>query len=335
MNRFKTPKFWYPSQTQRMPLMATALMPLSYIYSFFYTLHQSFSLPYKAEVPVVCLGNIVAGGTGKTPTALALMDLNQKVNFAQNPYFLLRGYGGAEIGPLLVDPQIHTAWDVGDEALILAQKAPTIVSADRAAGAQLAQSLGADFLIMDDGLQNPGIYKDIKILVINGEMGFGNGKILPAGPLRQPLAQGLDNADAYIVIGDDHANILSQLPKDKPILKTKIEIDQDSAVDRTQNYIAFAGLGYPDKFFNFLKRDCQMDILETVAFSDHYPYSEEDIRKLKSKAQDHSARLITTEKDFMRIPNTVCGEIDVMQISITFDAPQKLIDLIQAIEKQI
>jgi tetraacyldisaccharide 4'-kinase len=334
MNPLKTPSFWYRSLGIPAPFVENALRPLSALYGLFFDLHQRSKSPYKAEIPVVCLGNIVAGGTGKTPTALAIMDLICNSKCARNPYFLLRGYGGAEIGPLLVDPQIHSAWDVGDEALILARSAPTIIAADRAAGVKHAQMKGADLVLMDDGLQNPGIHKDLKFLVLNGEMGFGNQKLLPAGPLRQPLKDGLNTADAFILIGDDTRGIIQSLPQNKPLIKARIIQSNSATLDQNAPYIAFAGLGYPQKFFDFLKNAAHFNVVEALPYPDHFPYEEHHILKLKEKARALNARLITTEKDFMRIPNTVCGEIDVMPISIVFDAPQTLIDLIKTIEKQ-
>lgn len=326
---FKTPKFWYRDLTTPPPMSEKILSVFSWIYRALYKIHQLSKIPYKAEIPVLCLGNLVAGGTGKTPTALAIFDLIKKESIAQSPYFLLRGYGGAEVGPLFVDTQKHTAWDVGDEALILAKKAPTIVAADRAGGAKLAQSKGADFIIMDDGLQNPGIHKDIKIIIINGEMGLGNQKLIPAGPIRQPLSEGLNSAHGFIMIGEDQRDIKRWLPPSKILIKAHIKKSDCNNVDLGAPYIAFAGLGYPQKFFNFLKHEAGLNIIKTIEFCDHYPYTEEDILKLRTTADRLNCKLITTEKDFLRIPASVHQDIEIMHIDMVFDEPQLLAQLIK------
>lgn len=298
----KTPSFWYPQGTRKTPWEAAALKPLAFVYAFFYRLHQGFVEPEKIEIPVVCIGNLVAGGTGKTPTSIAVLEFLKQEGFAKKPYFLLRGYGGAERGPVVVNPEKHTAWDVGDESLILARHAPTIVSADRVAGAELARSQGADLVLMDDGLQNPGIQKDFSIIVVNGEMGFGNKHMMPAGPLREPLKRGLSKGDAFILIGEDKTAVSALLPPGKPVINAHLETEQDSIPSKKQRYFAFAGLGYPDKFFNYLKGDLGLDVVETKAYADHYPYGEYDLQELHTQASGLEAALITTEKDRLRLP---------------------------------
>jgi tetraacyldisaccharide 4'-kinase len=319
MSALKTPAFWYRRPEDPPAPLESALAPLSRLYAFFYRLHQSSKTPYRSTIPVACIGNVVAGGTGKTPTALALMDLIRQAGLAQNPHFLIRGYGGSERGPVLVDPLMHSAWEVGDEALILVRSAPTIVAADRAAGAQFAERRGADLLLMDDGLQNPGLHKDLKIIVLNGEMGFGNKRLIPAGPLRQPLGEGLGKADAFILIGPDTRGALADLPAGKPILRAALRAKPSQPIDTSARYIAFAGLGYPDKFFNFLKESVKLDIVDTVRFADHCPYGESDLRMLEARARAHNARLITTEKDFLRIPKINAPEIDVIPVEMAFE----------------
>ena len=298
----KTPQFWYRDKGTAAPPLEKMLEPISYLYELGYRLHQNSRDAAEAGLPVLCIGNIVAGGTGKTPTALAIMDIIHKNSLAKKPFFLIRGYGGGEVGPLLTDPAKHTAWDTGDEALILSKAAPTIVAIDRIGGAELARRKGADLVLMDDGLQNPGIRKDIRIIVINGEMGFGNEKILPAGPLREPLETGIARADAFIFLGADTRGVRDKLPQDKPIFEAILCPAFGKLPPQDKAYIAFAGLGYPEKFFKFLKEDLRFNIVDTVKFSDHYPYNETDIRNLAQKAQTAGAELLTTEKDMMRIP---------------------------------
>ncbi|MEZ5919452.1 MAG: tetraacyldisaccharide 4'-kinase [Alphaproteobacteria bacterium] len=298
----RTPSFWYRPAESRAPLKERFLAPLSRLYMLGYRIHRLFVKPQKASTPVLCVGNLVAGGTGKTPAAICLVETLRKHGLARNPYFLVRGYGGAEIGPLLVDPAKHTAWDTGDEALLLARSAPTIVSPNRIIGAQMAADRGADIIIMDDGLQNPGIHKDIKLAVINGEMGFGNGKTLPAGPLRQPLAQGLQQVDAFILVGEDKRNALKLIPEGKTVLRATLKTSDHADISKKKTYLAFAGIGYPQKFFTFLQETVGLNLAEAVPFPDHYPYEESDLKMLHEKARALGAELLTTEKDFLRLP---------------------------------
>ena len=325
----KTPSFWYRGAQQTPQVAEILLTPFSKLYGLGYSIHRKLKTPYKANIPVICIGNISAGGTGKTPTAIALLKTVKASGLAKNPFFLIRGYGGAEKGPMSVNLGKHTAWDVGDEALILAKHAPTVVGGDRAASAKHAENEGADMLILDDGLQNPGIFKDLSLVVINGEMGFGNLKPLPAGPLRQPLDEGLKLADAFIIIGDDQRNVGDLLPKDKPVLHANLCPGADGTFDKTKPYMAFAGLGYPAKFFKFIREKLGLNLIETIAFSDHHPYIEDDIRRLKTKAQDLGATLITTEKDFLRIPLSENDDIEIVPVDMRFKDEDTLTALIK------
>jgi len=310
-----TPSFWYPKDGDHTPVKAKLLQPLSCLYGLGFKIHQTIKTPQKVDIPVVCIGNLSAGGTGKTPTCLSVLEIVKESGIVKNPHFLMRGYGGAERGPLLVDRNKHSAWDVGDESLILSEAAPTIVSADRYSGAKLASAYGADLVIMDDGLQNPGIHKDIKIIVVNGEMGFGNGRVMPAGPLREPLQSGLKKADAFLLIGEDRTNVTSLLP-DKPLFHGKLEVAKDDVPPKDQPYLAFAGLGYPEKFFNFLTQDLKYDIVESIAFADHCPYARNDLLVLREKAKAQGAKLITTKKDFLRLPKGYKEDVFVLPVTM-------------------
>lgn len=314
-----TPSFWYPDDQNASSLQASLLKPLSWLYQCGYKIHQKSVDAEKAEIPVICIGNLSAGGTGKTPTCVSFVKHLKDAGVTKNPYFLIRGYGGAERGPLLVDPDKHSAWDVGDEPLILAQHAPTVISANRVEGAKLAALNGADMVIMDDGLQNPGIHKDLKIIVINGEMGFGNGLMLPAGPLREPLKDGLKNADAFLIIGDDKKNASDSLPHGSTIFRASLKADEKKLPSKAQNYIAFAGLGYPQKFFDFLKHDLGYTVVDTLAFADHCPYTRKDVQALRQKAKDADALLLTTEKDYLRLPRGYKDDIYTIPVSMTFE----------------
>lgn len=330
----KTPRFWYRSPDTPPLFTERALGPLSCLYRFFHFLHRYSKIAYVSDIPVLCLGNIVAGGTGKTPAALAILKIVKEHNLARNPFFLSRGYGGAESGPLLVNAGEHTAWDVGDEPLILCKHAPTVVSADRAEGARFAKARGADLIIMDDGLQNPGLRKDLKLVVINGEMGFGNMKLLPAGPLRQPLAHGLRNADGFILIGEDKRDVLKLLPEEIPLIRASLQPTEGPLPARSERYLAFAGLGYPEKFFSFLRQTANLNIVETVIFADHYPYNKNDILALSRRAEELGASLITTEKDAVRLPAVEDVTINIMGVEMIFEDPQIPAGLIKSILKR-
>jgi len=319
-----TPSFWYPKGGADLPLEAKLLKPLSWLYQCGFKIHQGVNNAQKAEIPIICIGNLSAGGTGKTPTCISFIDHLRDAGIAKNPYFLMRGYGGAERGPLLVNLDKHSAWDVGDESLILAQHAPTIISADRVAGARLATAQGADVVIMDDGLQNPGIHKDLKIIVVNGEMGFGNGLMMPAGPLREPLSSGLGKADAFFLIGKDVSNARALLPEGVPVFEAKLKADEEQLPSKDPKYLAFAGLGYPEKFFNFLKDELGYNVVETLAFADHCPYERQDVQDLRKRAQEQDAMLITTTKDYLRLPKGYKEDIFTVPVSMTFKAPKKL-----------
>lgn len=328
---FKTPAFWYRDpETTSPPLLEKILAPASWLYRAGFEIHQRSSTAQTSEIPIVCIGNLNAGGTGKTPTALALMQMIKTYSLARNPFFLLRGYGGGQRGPLLVDPKIHDAWDTGDEALILAGKAPTIVSADRNLGAELALRKGADLILMDDGLQNPTIRKDIKIIVINGEMGFGNGRMIPAGPLREPLGRGLAGADAFILIGEDKRGVLSLLPRDKPVIQAYLINEPQQAPLPDKFYLAFAGLGYPEKFFTFLREDMGLNVVETVTFPDHYPYNSYDLETLRDKALRIGAELITTQKDYLRLPKHEGFTVHSVPVRMNFQDESGLAAFLQS-----
>lgn len=324
----KTPTFWYRPQSSTAPLVEKLLTPVSWLYAVGHALNQRLHKAQKIDVPVICIGNLVAGGSGKTPSALSLMSLIKQSGMVQNPHFLTRGYGGAHKGALEVNPRRHSAADCGDEALLLARTAPTIASRNRAAGGQFAAQNGAGLIILDDGLQNPSIYKDINIVVINGEMGFGNGRLLPAGPLRESLQNGLKNADAFILIGEDKRDILATLP-DKPVFQARFSTAPDDLPPKDKAYIAFAGLGYPQKFFTYLRDDLGYDVIETISFADHHTYTQQDMNNLQATAKQHGAALITTEKDYVRLPSALNFKINTLPITLSWQNEAALITFLK------
>ena len=313
---FKTPKFWYAP----MGLKAYALTPLAWLYQIGHRLNQAFKpAPYKANIPVICIGNAVAGGSGKTPTAIAVMALIKENNVVQNPVFVTRGYGGTNQDAYEVDVQNYDVTASGDEAYLLAQHATTIIAKNRADGAKLAESLGADLIIMDDGLLNNSLHKDITFLVIDRAVDFGNSKTIPAGPLREPLSRILPKSDAVICIG-------AALHSDKPVFEATI-ISEAKTIDTTQKYIAFAGLGRPEKFKHTLE-DLGADILGWHEFADHHAYSADEINDLQKEANTKNATLITTEKDHIRLPTSLKSQVQTLAITLEIKGKKSLTDFL-------
>lgn len=304
-----TPTFWYAKKPNALSFVLT---PLSWLYALGGAVHHAVSRPYRCGVPVICVGNLVAGGSGKTPTAIALLELIKTNGLAENPVFLTRGYGG-------------------DEDKILSKYAPTIVNANRAEGAREAVKQTADMIIMDDGFQNPSLQKDISLIVIDGAMGFGNKQIIPAGPLRQHLRKGLRHADGFIVIGEDLRDVTSNLPKDTSRFGAKFVPVKE--LDKSKSYFAFAGLGYPQKFFDTLEGALGKPLADTESFPDHHPYSEQDILKLRERAAALDATLITTEKDAVRLPALARTEIEVLPVKLQWKDEEKLVSYLKSILK--
>jgi tetraacyldisaccharide 4'-kinase len=315
----KSPEFWRSDVKSAWPYV---LSPLSWIYSKADAINRSMITPEKADVPVICVGNIVAGGAGKTPVALAIARLFQVEG--KQPHFLTRGYGGKLEGPVRVVLVVHSFEDVGDESLLLAEVAPTWVAKDRQAGAGAAISAGADVIIMDDGFQNPGLYKDISLLVIDAEYGIGNGRILPAGPLRESFSSGIDRADALVLVGQhtgmseiNHSNI------NKPVYSAMILPRQAGDVLSGENVVAFAGIGRPEKFFNSLAfAGC--NLIDCISFADHHVYKQQEIMKMVELSAANGAALVTTRKDFVRLPSEAKLMVTVFDIDLHFEDPEPL-----------
>ncbi len=326
----KSPKFWQKKNT----FLGKVLSPLGGIYAWGLRRKLKKTKSYRSKIPVVCIGNLVMGGVGKTPLAVSVAEYF-KMN-GMRPVFLTRGYGGG-LSNVLVDLDKHTAKDTGDEALLLARIAPTIVDADRARGAKTAEKIGADVIIMDDGFQNPQLVKDLSFAVFDGRYGFGNGKVFPAGPLREPVEDGLQRADAFIVVGKDKAGIKEWIDKrfmSLPFIGTHIEQDVAKIAQLSgKKVFAFAGIGYPDKFFDML-RDYGCDVVETQAFSDHYPYTDEDMTDLIARADKLEAVLVTTAKDGVRIAPRFLPQVQIVEAYMVWDTPDAMCALLSALHKK-
>jgi tetraacyldisaccharide 4'-kinase len=298
----KTPAFWYRSQSSPAPFIEKAMVLFSPLYQIGHKINTR-KTAYKSTIPVICVGNAVAGGSGKTPSALALHAILQNNNIKSNPAFLTRGYKGSIKEPTLVDINHHDFHETGDEALLLAQKGQTIISPYRAAGARLAEHHSADIIIMDDGLQNPTLHKDLSFMVIDGMAGFGNFKTLPAGPLRENLDDAFARTDAFIIIGHDKRNVGAILPQNKPLFFAGVEADTSNLPDRKNPILAFSGLGQPDKFYRLLI-DLGYEVKSWHPFADHHEFTIDELNRMAAIAHTDHLTMVTTEKDHMRLKNS-------------------------------
>lgn len=318
----RAPDFWQADSNA-----ARLLDPIGRLYGLAGTVRRHLTTPKRAGVPVICIGNLTIGGAGKTPAAIAVA-ARLKANGA-NPHLLTRGYGGRERGPIRVDPARHDAAAVGDEPLLLARTAATWVSADRVAGARTAVAAGASHIVMDDGLQNPHLAKDLTFLVVDGAVGFGNRRLLPAGPLREPIGQGLSRVDAVIVIGEDRVGVRALLPEGLTTLSAALQ--PAGTVDhlRGRRLLAFAGIGRPGKFYETLE-GLGVVLVATRSFPDHHRYQEGEIVDLLRQARQFDAACITTEKDHVRLPKNLENTVENLPVNLGFQEPESLDRLLSA-----
>ena len=294
----ETPFWWY----RKKGAFASALAPLGGIYGRIAERRFAGVAPYRSALPVICIGNFTAGGGGKTPTAIAVASLLKALG--AKPAFLTRGYGGKSAGPVLVAKGV-SAEVVGDEPLLLAEVAPTMVAADRAAGAKAIEATEAGAIVMDDGFQNPSLAKDLSLVVVDAGAGIGNGLVMPAGPLRAPLAEQMARAGALVVIGDGGraAPLIEAFARNgKPVIKARMVPRQDKRWLTVLPVIGFAGIARPSKFFDTLRGNGAR-LIDARSYPDHYRYSDRQARSLLKEAKDYNAMLVTTEKDWVRLPD--------------------------------
>jgi tetraacyldisaccharide 4'-kinase len=287
--------------------MARLLAPLGRLYGASVAWKAQHARPFDPGVPVICVGNLTAGGSGKTPVAIAIA--RALMARGHRPFFLTRGYGGREKGPALA-ARVHSAAQMGDEALLLTRTAPTVVARNRAAGAAFAVDKGAGAIVMDDGHQNFTLRKTLSLVVVDAGAGFGNGLMIPAGPLREPVAQGLARADAVILTGDGDPDLRGY---GGPVLRAHLA-GQDHAF-AGRSVFAFAGIGRPEKFVASLE-DSGANVVGRCFFADHHPYKPGEIEQLKAIAGD--ALLVTTEKDFVRLSIPEREGLRVFKIAAKF-----------------
>ena len=294
----RAPGFWYDPPG----VAARALAPMGWLYGVA-TARRVAQGGYKASVPVICIGNLNVGGTGKTPTAIAMIE--RLVARGRRVAVVSRGYGGSLTGPLQVFEAQHKAAEVGDEPLLLSAFASTFIGRDRAEAVRLAEGAGAEVVLLDDGFQNPSVVKDLSIVVVDAAQGFGNGLCLPAGPLREPVSAGLMRADLVLVIGDaasqDKFAARWGAQMTRPVVQGVLKPLAMGLDWNGLRVIAFAGIGNPSKFFATLRGE-GAEVVREVALDDHQPLSEALMRRLELEAAARGAQLVTTEKDAVRLP---------------------------------
>ncbi len=320
----RPPAFWQ-NPAAAPGWQALALSPLSALYAAGTARRVKRAPVFHPKVPVVSVGNLNVGGTGKTPTVIALTEMLA----GRDVHIVSRGYGGKAPGPLKVDLARHTAEDVGDEPLLLAAFAPTWVSPDRAAGVALAEDAGAKIILLDDAHQNPAVPKALSLVVVDAQRGFGNGRVLPAGPLREPVAAGLARADLVLSIGDAAAQSAFEHAWgnaiEVPRLTGALKLLPTGMDWNGQDVLAFAGIGHPEKFFQTV-RATGANLLRAEALDDHQPLTDALMKRLEIEAAALGAQLVTTEKDAVRLPPGFRQKVLALPVRLKLNEPEVLTD---------
>lgn len=327
----REPRFWW----EKRGIAALLLSPLALVYGTIAGWRMRRA-GFKPDIPVICIGNFTLGGTGKTPSAIAIA--KQLAASGEKPFFLTRGYGGQLAGPVRVDPARHRAADVGDEPLLLARQMPTIVSRDRAAGAAFAQDAGATMIVMDDGLQNPSLRKDLSIAVVDARRGIGNACVFPAGPLRAPLGTQLAQVDAILLVGKGAgAAAVVELARahGRLLLRARLEPAPDAvkAIGR-RKALAFAGIGDPEKFFMTLA-SAGIEATVEESFPDHHSYTDEDAVRILARCEAKKLFPVTTEKDLARLAGQegprgkLAAAATALPVTLVADEPDALRKLLR------
>ncbi|MCI5050582.1 MAG: tetraacyldisaccharide 4'-kinase [Rickettsiales bacterium] len=301
--------------SSRSMLFGWLLLPVAWVYGLLVRFRLSLVTPTLLSVPVICVGNTTVGGAGKTPTVIQLCKYLQSIG--QEPHVISRGYKGNYAGTVRVDPAKHDAIEVGDEPMLIAQHAPCWVARKRTQAANAAIAAGATVIIMDDGLQNPSIVKDMTINVVDGTYGFGNGFVMPAGPCRESVKRSMRKSDAVLIMNDEeHPRIRRYIPEAMPVFAGKVQA-QDG-LPKDVSWHAFAGIAQPDKFFRTLE-SMGANIVLKSRFADHYWFKQTDLDRLLRESEEHGAQLITTEKDAMRLPEEFTQYVTVLPVELVVE----------------
>lgn len=312
----KAPGFWSNDRTAP-GLVSTVLLPLSSVWKLAAWLRNQWTTPVQVGAPVLCIGNLTAGGAGKSPMVAALQA--RLAGRGIQVHVVTRGYGGRIAGPHLVDERKDRFEDVGDEPLMLSANGPVWVARDRVAGASAAVEAGAQLILLDDGYQNPGLRKDAAILMIDAGQGFGNGRVIPAGPLRETISEGVKRANLTIVLGPEAERISCR--ESWPELTMLRSVDAQLIPQQTglpladEDVMAFAGIGRPEKFFDTL-REMGANLIAAHSFADHQSFPAAILRRLLKESREASAVLVTTEKDAVRLPQSMRTEILTVQVRL-------------------
>ena len=320
----RAPQFW-ARPPDRPGAIARMLLPFGRVFAAQTARRVRKGDSFRASVPVICVGNLNVGGTGKTPTVIAVA---QRLSArGHHPHIISRGYGGTQTEPLLVDGTRHKPTRVGDEPILLAAFASTWVGADRATAARAAIEAGANCLILDDGFQDPSLAKDLSIVVVDAEHGFGNGRVIPAGPLREPIGVGLARADHLLAIGEDTAqDKFAQtygLKPDLPVTLAELKPLRTGMDWDGLRVLAFAGIGRPEKFFSMLRK-LGADIVRAEALSDHQPLTPALMKRLETQAQVTGVQMVTTEKDAVRLPRDFRQKVLTVPVRLEIDPSSAL-----------
>lgn len=310
------PTFWHKPEKVLLPALLSPFAMVTASVSARRVKRQG----WRAPVPVICCGNVTVGGAGKTTLAI---DLGQRLMArGWKPHFILRGFGGSTRGTWRVMPE-DSAAAVGDESLLLVKYAPTWIGIDRASSAQQAVAAGANVLILDDGLQNPTLMKDLSFLVVDGGAGFGNGRLLPAGPLREPIASGANRCQAAVLIGEDTTDALHALPAQLPVLRTRLIAGRGGAELNGRHVVAFAGIGRPDKFFATLGAAGAI-LVERISLPDHQPFHPRLFRRVINRARSLNALPVTTAKDAARLTVEQRAAVHVVDVTLAWYDPRAI-----------
>ena len=315
----KAPQFWYEPNTWK----AKFLYPLGYFYNLLTLLRGKLAKPQSYSCLTICIGNLNVGGTGKTPTTIALAQHFLKKGL--QVHVVSRGYKGKFQGTFLVDPQKHKSDEVGDEPLLMSEFTSVWVSNKRKNGIAAAENAGAQIVLLDDGFQDPSFHKDFSLIVVDGEKGFGNKKCMPAGPLRENIVQGFKRADALVIVGQ-RIYKFDTFPTHLKIIHPTLKPIETGMNWKEGKYLAFAGIADPSKFFKTL-RSLGANLIDCVALSDHQNLDGQVLKRLERKANSAHAQLVTTEKDAVRLSNTYRKKVLSLPVRIEFDDKNELENL--------